>query len=94
MDTTQYQAYDGRAGCYELLGQIKPAVMDSREVTRLLPDSYRGFWRAAKLLIKVERFDQARKMLVEALGKSNVSTELLEVHLSEFCLYLLTNWIY
>ena len=73
------KAYDGRAGAYEQVGQIKLAILDSKQVTILLPNSYRGFYRAAKLLIRLERFEQAKKMLVTGMTKSDVGNQLLLV---------------
>ncbi|BGP40007.1 hypothetical protein JCM10450v2_003987 [Rhodotorula kratochvilovae] len=59
--------YDARASAYEKLERLQDGLLDAREVVRLLPQSHKGYHRAARMLKAAGKYANAEKLLLQGL---------------------------
>ncbi|GAA6048241.1 hypothetical protein JCM3770_006499 [Rhodotorula araucariae] len=67
--------YDARASTYEKLGRLQDGLLDAREVVRLLPQSHKGYLRAARMLKAAGKYANAEKLLRQGLDSVPVTEE-------------------
>jgi eukaryotic-like serine/threonine-protein kinase len=64
-----YDAYDGLATEYALLGKYEKAIDAFRQSIRLNPDSATTYGLLADILIGVDRFDESRQVIQDAYAR-------------------------
>ncbi|KAF9241834.1 hypothetical protein BU15DRAFT_60733 [Melanogaster broomeanus] len=64
-----YVIYDSRAAVHEKLGNLKAALLDSKQVIDLAPDRWQGYARSARLFSELRKYNSAIKMADHALGR-------------------------
>ncbi|BGP24554.1 proteophosphoglycan 5 [Rhodotorula toruloides] len=80
--------YDARASAFETVGKLQDGLLDARMVVQLLPESSRGYLRAARILRKAGKHGNAVVLLEQGLralpaadpkGKADLEQELSAV---------------
>ncbi|GAA5851226.1 hypothetical protein JCM8547_004173 [Rhodosporidiobolus lusitaniae] len=61
--------FDARASAYEKLGRLQEGLLDAKEVVKLMPDSHKGYLRAAMLLKAATKYANAEKLLLQGLER-------------------------
>ncbi|BGP31979.1 hypothetical protein JCM10296v2_003758 [Rhodotorula toruloides] len=77
--------YDARASAFERVGRLQDGLLDARMVVKLMPESSRGYLRAARILRKAGKHGNAVALLEQGLrvvpaedpkGKADLEQEL------------------
>ncbi|GAA5911203.1 uncharacterized protein JCM6883_001937 [Sporobolomyces salmoneus] len=69
IDPKNPKLYDARASAYDKLGKLQEALIDAREVIKLLPTSHKGYLRAGRLLKQGKKYANAEKLVSHGLEK-------------------------
>ncbi|KAG1716635.1 hypothetical protein ID866_513 [Astraeus odoratus] len=64
-----YKIYDSRAAVHEKLGNLKDALLDSKNVINLAPQQWQGYTRAARVFSSLGKPESAIKMVDLALTR-------------------------
>ncbi|KAH8929098.1 RNI-like protein [Atractiella rhizophila] len=66
----KFNLYEARCATLENLGQLQSALLDAKECCKLQPESYKGYWRAGKISLKLNDTRRAVKLLEVAVEKA------------------------
>jgi len=83
-----YIAYGSLAILYSMQGQYENAIDTNRKFLELSPDNVVAYENLAEMLMAVQRFDEARRILAEAQTRK---LDDLDVHIYRYALAFLAN---
>ncbi|GAA5959987.1 hypothetical protein JCM3765_006124 [Sporobolomyces pararoseus] len=69
LDPKNPKYYDARASAYDRLERLQDALLDARDVIKLVPASTKGYLRAGRLLKQAKKYANAEKLVSQGLEK-------------------------